>query len=252
MDHAFCIVGNDHRLRAVRLCIVRFFGERNIAAVDGNDLAGKRNGAVYRRIICGFAAGIDINIVISTGYGRNGGISVSAVLPFRILGVEHLLTAVENERHAFGQGVLRRGRAHTVDERSRRAAGMEKGIFRIQLMRRMIVECIGVARRDRNDHVIVDLVAGKRIQDRLILAVIGPAGRGRAERKVRRICAENDRILQGGKIVGIIRAAARPEDFHDQDLGIRGHADRLDRLRGINVRCTALDKAVSCGNAGHV
>ena len=58
---------------------------------------------------------------------------------------------------------------------------MEIRILRIQCMRCEIVGRIGVACRDRNDHMVVVIIVDKVVQDVLISIVIGKAGRAGTE-----------------------------------------------------------------------
>ena len=245
VDHALNIVRNDQCLRVVALQVVSFVNERQLAAVDDDDLAGQRNRAVDRGIVRRFALGVNVDVIPGAADRRHLGVGVChAIAALGIFRIEDRLVSVEHQRRAFGQRILRCRNAHAVDVRAGRTAGVEERVFRIQLVRRMIVVRIGVARRDRNDHVIVRRVADKRIQDGLIIGIIGPAGRRGTERKVRCIRAEHDRVFQSRKIVGIVCAAACAEDLHDEDLGVRRHADRIDVRRRVFPGRTVLDIAV--------
>ena len=98
----------------------------------------------------------------------------------------------------------------------------------------------------------VRLIVDETVHLGLILGVgPRPARRCGAEREVRRIAAENDRVLERCKIVGRTRTG-RAEDLHDKDLRIRRHTDRTDRLRCVNVARTALEEAVGRRDARNV
>ena len=255
MDRAVIVVRNDDCFRTVADCVVALLGEGESAAVDDDDLAGEGDcavdcGEVFRGAVC-----VDIDVVIGAGDRVDRGIGICvAVAVLGGLGIEDLPAAVKDQRHAGRQRVLRRRDAETVDVGARRTAGMEVHVLRIQLMARKGVGRVGVARRDRNDHMIVEHIVHQIVQRLLIGGVrIGEAGGGGTERQVDRVRAQIDRVFDRRKVVRLGCARmCRAEDLHDEDLRVGRHADRADGLRRVDVAGTALDKAVCRRDTGDV
>ena len=82
----------------------------------------------------------------------------------------------------------------------------------------------GVARGHRNDGAALDDVLQNRLKG--CIGITGETGVAAAERQVHGVCAENNGILNGYHVVGIIGAAALAEDLHGEHLCIRCDALR--------------------------
>src|SRR5699024_7796380 len=88
--------------------------------------------------------------------------------------------------------------------------------------------------------------------DILVCTVGGHTGGGGTQRQVHGIAAQNDRVFNGGHIVGIIRAAGLAEDLHDNDLGIGRVAHYAHRVHGRDIVVAGLHQTVRHRDAGHV
>ena len=112
----------------------------------------------------------------------------------------------------------------------------------------------GVAGRNRhNGGSVLQIVEDLLISFRSRLA---RAGTGRAEREVDRIRTEHDCILNGCRIVRVIRAALVAEDLHDQNLCIRRcavhmYAVQCRDISAVSVRQIPVGRR-DTGNMGAV
>ena len=78
----------------------------------------------------------------------------------------------------------------------------------------------------------------------LIIRAAGKTGRGRAKRKVDRVAAKDNRVLNCRHIVRVVSAAACAKDFHDDNLRVGRNALHLDL-----VQCAG-ERAVRVRNIG--
>ena len=69
------------------------------------------------------------------------------------------------------------------------------------------------------------------------------AGGHGAQGQVHHVGTQDDGVLDGGEVVGVIGAAALAEDLHGQQLGLGSHTLDID-----GIQC--LDKAVAVGDVG--
>ena len=91
------------------------------------------------------------------------------------------------------------------------------------------------------------------VQQGLVEGVAGKARVAGAQGQVDAVTAQQDGILDGGHVVGIVSAAVSAEDLHDKELRVRGHALDLDALqRGDEAAILLGEVGVGSGNTGNV
>ena len=235
-DRPALIVGHDQALGAVIDRIVALIREVDTAAVDDDDLVGEAHGTVDRAVVGLVARRVDIDVAIAPcDRGHRGALAA--------VGIEDVLTAVEDQRHAGVADVVGGGHTEAVDEGTGGTAGVPADVLGVELRGRSIGKSAGVARGDRDDHALV-IRARELVEHILVVAVIGEAGIPGAEGEVRRVRVEQDRVLDGHHVIGVVGAAFLAEDLHDEQLGVRRHADGIDRSGCVIVARAALDVAV--------
>ena len=132
------------------------------------------------------------------------------------------------------------------------AVGLQADIVSIEVAAVLGVfhPAAGVAGGDADHHALLR----EAVQDGLVGlgAVGGIAGAAGAQGQVDGVRPQDNGVLDGGHVVGIIGAAALAEDLHGQELGIRGNALHMDALQRGDIALPVLQVAVGGGNARHV
>ena len=114
---------------------------------------------------------------------------------------------------------------------------------------RFVRPAAGVAGRDA-DHGVGIL---QLVQDLLVVLAEHHARSRGAQGQVDAVAAQDDGVLDGGHVIGVIRAAALAEDLHGEELGIRGNALGVRHFQRGAVGILARGNvAVGGGDAGHV
>ena len=244
-DGAALIICHEDRFRIIRNGIVALLIEAELAAVDNHDLVLETDRTVDRRVLLGAADSINIHKTMRSGDAGHGSAFRSA------LGVINVLI-VKDQRCAGHTDVLRRCDAEAVDKSARIAAGVHVYIVDIQVGIQKCRQGVAVAGRNGNNHPLIIVLGSQIVHDVLIRAVIGKALHGRAQGQIARIAIKNNGILDGCHVIGIIGAAFGAEHLHDQQLGVRRHADRVDILRCVDIGGTARNITVRRRDTGHM
>ena len=154
------------------------------------------------------------------------------------------------ESGAYAAVIVYRGNGKGVGVAAGRTAGVVVGGFQI-----------GIADGARHLRPVALITGGhnhhgvgvhQAVQDILVCTVGGHTGGGGTQRQVHGIAAQNDRVFNGGHIVGIIRAAGLAEDLHDNDLGVGRVAHYAHRVHGRDIVVAGLHQTVRHRDAGHV
>ncbi len=247
VDGAGRIVGDDQGLGVVGFQVIALLIEGDVAAVADNDLAGEADRAVDRGIVAGVARRVHVDVAVAAADGGHLGAGGVGLI------IEDLLAAVEGQRAAGDAGIFGGGDAEAVGVGAGAAAGVHVGVLNVELaVIQPVGEIVGVAGGDGHHSLGVGAGVGDLVHRGLIAGGVGEALAGGAQRQVHRVAAQNDGVLDGDHVVGIVSAAAGAEDLHDEKLGVRGHADDVDAVRSFHVGAAALDVAVGRGDAGHV
>ena len=225
------------------------------AAVAHGDFARQDLGAECEERIAFLA---DMVVVIHAGAvnqdkivgtGDRGHVRIAVALG---LGVEDGgVIAAELQRGANGAYVLSRRHAEAVDKGTGRAAGVQAHVIQVEVRNtggQEVRPVVGVARGDRHHGAAVN----EAVHDLLIAVGEGVAGSAGAQGQVDGICLQDDGVLDGGHVVGVVSTAARAEDLHGEDLGVRRNADGEHFGRRFDELAVLLDEAVGGRNTGHV
>ena len=216
VDNAGCVVVNDGCDRA---CVDRVLAlqiEGDAAALYEHDLAGHVDAFIVFGI-AGDACGQD-DIVMRTGQRFQLGVGIIGLVP------EHV--HVTNGEVAAGEAVVVNGsHRQRVGEGSGRAVHLHGDIVRIQVAELCVLSPVaGVA----GGHADNGAAVGEARHDLGIVTVdTAEAGAAGAEGQVHGVAAEHDSVFDCDHIVGIIRAAARTKDLHDNELCVRSNALHL-------------------------
>ena len=193
------------------------------------------------------AVAVDEEVLLLPGQGGHGGVLVLG------LAVEdHALTGLQVV--AGAAHIVHRGNGKGVPGRTGGAGGGHADIRGIEIARGVLAVLhpgAGVA----GGHHGHDAALRQLLQDLLVavLLVAVPAGEARAQGEVHRVAAQDDGVLNGHHVVGLIRAAPGAEDLHGEDLGIRRNALGLDGFQRVGEAAVPIgDKAVGGGNARHM
>ena len=249
VDGSRRVVGDDQGLGIVGDQIVALFKEGDVASVAEDDLPGQTDSGVNGGVILCAARGVHVNVFVAAcdcGQLRAAGVG---------LVIENRLAVVEGHRGAGQTGVVGGGHAQTVDVGAGAAAGVHVDVLDIELLlivRQHIGEVVGVARGDGNHRFGVYHGVGELVQGGLVGGGVGEALDRAAEGEVHRVAAENDGVLDGDHVVGIVSAAACAEDLHNEELRVGSHADGVNGFRCVRVGVAVLDEAVGCRNTRHV
>ena len=233
VDNAGCVVVNDGCDRACVDRVLALHIEGDAAALHEHDLTGHVDAFIVFGI-AGDACGQD-DIVMRTGQRFQLGVGIIGLVP------EHVL--VTNGEVAAGEAVVVNGsHRQRVGEGSGRAVHLHGDIVRIQVAELCVLSPVaGVA----GGHADNGAAVGEARHDLGIVIVdTAEAGAAGAEGQVHGVAAEHDSVFDCDHIVGIIRAAARAKDLHDNELCVRSNALHL---HGVQCAC---ERAVSLLDIG--
>ena len=253
VDDAGLVVDDDHSHSALRHSRVGLGEEGGGAAVAHGDLAFQ-DLAAQRQELVAFLAHVLIVVnagavhqdvlVLVAGDGVDGLIAVTAGL-----GIEDV--AVTEQQGVAGlTQVVNGGNSQGVGEGAGAAAGVVAGVIGVQIGVHAaviggVVPAVGVAHGDGADHP----VGHQLVQHAFVAAGEAEARGAGAQRQVGGVAAQNDGVLDGDHVVGIISAAALAEDLHGDDLGVRGDTLGAHSLnRGLEL-AVHLHEAVGGGDA---
>ena len=153
---------------------------------------------------------------------------------------------------AYIAGVVYRGNGERIGVGTGRACFVEADAVVVQaLMDSVLCPVAGVTGRHGDHGVAVHQV----FHDSSIDLVVRTAGTGvaGAQGQVHRVTAQDNGVLNGGHVVGNIRAAGFAENLHGDDLCIGSHTLHLDLLIGVEEGAVFLgDVGVGSGDAFHV
>ena len=245
MNDAVLVVRYDNGGCAVSCGGVGFNVEGDVTAVADGDLAGNESGrGSGGKFIFGSGA-VYVDEVVLAGNRGNELVAVAVALIIRELGAACL------ERRPGLADVIDGGYGEGVGIGSGRSAGVEVTVTGIgNFVIGGIRPASAVAHGDGNGGI-----AGGEIVHYLLIgggAARSKAGSAGAEGEVNGVGAENDGVLDGDHIVGIVGSAALAEDLHDEELGIGGYALGEDVFNGGHVFAAYLNVTVGGGDAGNV
>ncbi len=199
--------------------------------IEGGGTAGAdRNGAL-QRVAHGSpvslrADAVDKDILLVARDGGNGLVAIAGGLDVEHHGLVHLQVAA-------GKAVVYHGgHRHGVGEGGGRTDGVKAHVVGIEIAGQIVgVLCpaVGVAGGHGNHHAAVCQI----VQNCLVGlgAVSGRAGVAGAQGQVDGVGAQDDGVLDGDHIVGIVRAATAAEHLHGDDLRVRRNALHIDRVQ---------------------
>ena len=253
VDDAGGVVDDDDASSTLCNSRVGLGKEGGGAAVAHRNLAGQ-NFAAERKELVAFLTHVLVVVNAGTVHqdetvlgacdADNGGIAVAAGLR-----VEHV-TVTEDQGAAGLAGIVHGSNRQGVGVGAGAAAGdvvvvvdVQVGIHRGVL--RGVVPEAAVAHGDRADHAVLN----ELVHDRFIAVGEAEAGSAGAQRQVRGIAAEDDGVLNGGHVVGVVGAAALAEDLHVDDLGVGGNTLGADSLKRRLELVADLDETVGGGDA---
>ena len=230
--------GNGAGVDGVR----RLVGEGDAAALDEDHLAGD----VDALKVAGIAGntGRQDHILLLPLQGGEGGVLVAG------LGVAHQ-AAAHGEVAAGEAVVIHGGDCQGVGEGAGGAVGLHGDIVGVEVPGLGVLRPVAGVAGGHADH---GAGLGDVVHDLgVILVHAAEAGVAGAQGQVHAVAAQDDGVLDGGHVVGVIGSAARAEDLHDHQLGVGGHALHLHALQGGGEGAVILlDVSVGGGDAGHV
>ena len=257
VDDAGLVIDDDNRDSALGHGGVGLREEGGGAAVAHGDLAGDDVGAEGGEVVAFLA---DVLVVVNADVVEQdvlvlvaGDRGDRAVAVAGGLAVEHVHVA-EEQRHTGLAAVVHGGYGERVGEGAGAAAGGVVGIVDVEVgvlhgrVVGSVVPHTAVAGGEGNDKAVLD----ELVHDGLIAAGEAEAGGAGAEGQVRGVAAQNDGVLDGDHVVGIVSAAALAEDLHDNQLCVGSDALGADGLEGRLELVADLDKAVGRRDAGNV
>ncbi len=107
----------------------------------------------------------------------------------------------------------------------------------------------GVACGNRHNGITLHQI----FHDALVSGAAAEAGVAGTKRQIDGIRAENNRILDGDHIIGVIGATVDAEHLHGKNLRVRGDALGIDLLQRRRKSAVAIGNiAVGGGNARHM
>ena len=245
IDHAGLVVDDDHTGSTGFNSSIGLLEEGGGAAVAQGDLAFQ--GIAHGSKVFSGADAIDHDILLGASHGHKGLIAVTTGFSIGHVGVAH--------GHVQGSiaGIVHRSHAQRVGVGSGRAAGVHAHIIQIQVGYAVfgsIHIAAGVARGDDNGHA----AAFQAVQNSFVLSVEGSAhtrGAG-AQGQVDCVSTQQDSVLDGGHVVGVISAAVGAEDLHDQQLGIGSDTLNISSSQCGLVAVTGGNIRVGRGDTGNM
>ena len=229
--------GNGAGVDGVR----RLLGEGDAAALDEDHLAGD----VDALKVAGIAGntGRQDHILLLPLQGGEGGVLVAG------LGVAH--QALTHGEVAAGEAVvIHGGNCQGVGEGAGGAVGLHGNIVGVEVPGLGVLRPVAGVACGHADH---GAGLGDAVHDLgVILAHAAEAGGAGAQGQVHAVAAQDDGVLNGGHVVGVIGTAIGAEDLHDHQLGVGGHALHLHALQGGDEAVILGDVGVGGGDAGHV
>ena len=98
-----------------------------------------------------------------------------------------------------------------------------------------------------------DIAVSKAGKQRLIGCTTSEAWVSRAQRQIDRVATQNDRIFDGGQIIGVIGATIDAKDLHDHKLCIRCHTHSTNGVNCLAERAVCIvNIPVGGSNASHM
>ena len=257
VDDAVSIVDDDDADSTLGHGGVGLREEGGGAAVAHGNLAGQDLGADGHELVTLLAHVVVVVhagavhqdvLILPAGDGGNGRIAVAGGL-----GVENVAVAEDQGTTGLAH-VVHGGNGQGVGEGAGAAAGGVVHVVDVQVgiphggVVGGVVPHTAVARGEGHHSAVLNqLVHGV-----FITAGEAEAGGAGAEGQVGGVAAQDDGVLDGDNVIGVVGAAADAEDLHDDDLGVRGNTLGADGLESGNKLAVDLDEAVGCGNAFHV
>ena len=237
INHADCRTGS--------VGVGQLLGEGDLTAGYEHNLAGDVNSLVVLRI----AQAVQEDI---------GNLGAGAILravqrgQLRIvvqrLGVDHVPPGGQ-EAVAGHAGVVHGGHGEGVGICTGGAAGVEVHILGIE---RAVVGVLRPGAVVSGGHADHGIALGQLIQDFLIVGAGGKAGTAGAQGQIHHVAVQQNGILNGGHIVGVVGATGFSKDLHDNQLGVGSSAHHKGGFHGGNVAIALGDIAVGCGDARHM
>ena len=148
--------------------------------------------------------------------------------------------------------IVHRGHGQGVGVAAGSAVRLEADVIRVEIgnpIGRVLHPIAAVARRHADHRAALFQIA----QDLLVKGVRAHAGIAGAQGQVDAVAVQDDGVLDGGHVIGVICAAALAEDLHGEELGIRGNALGVGHFQRGAVGILARGNvAVGGGDTGHV
>ena len=93
---------------------------------------------------------------------------------------------------------------------------------------------------------------GQLVHNALVQITGGEARVAGAKRQVHHIAVQQNGVLDGGHVVGVVRAAGLAEDLHDDELGVGRGANHKGGFHGGHIALTLRHIPVGGGDARHM
>ena len=218
------------------------------AAVADGDLAGQVNAQGIP--LLGSTEAVEEHELLLTGDSGQRIVSVDG-------GVVHVLEGLAAGHDVGGEGVavvLDGGHVQRVGEGTGGAVHLHGHVFQVQVGIAglgLFSPVAGVAGGNAQHHAGIH----QALQDGLIGGFTAAAGAGdrKAKGHVHGIAVEDDGVLEGSHVVGVIDTAATAEDLHGQQLSVGSHALHVHGVQSAHKATLAVgDVAVGGGDTGHV
>ena len=267
VDAAGLVVGDDDRHSTLGDGGVGLREEGARAAPADGDLApddvfaeGPEVVALFADVVIGFFVGI-------IRYSMNAGAVDEHILQLAQLGdagdgrvavaggliVEDPQIA-EHDRHTDLAAVVHGGDGQAVGEGAGAAVGGIVHVAHVQIAVHIVVvggviPGVAVAGGHGDHHAVLQ----QAVHDVLVALGEGQTRLAGTEGQVGAVAAQDDGVLDGGHVVGIVSAAAVAEDLHRDELRVGGNALDADLGQRADVAARAVrDVAVGRGDTGDV
>ena len=192
------------------------------------------------------AEAVDEHILVFTGQGSQRLVGVIALVVN-----DHVVA--NGEVSAGGTVVVDGGHGQGVGEGAGGTVGLHAHVIGIQ-----VAQVIGAHHPGAGvtgGHADHGAGLGQAVQDGLVggVGVSGHTGVAGAQRQVDGIGAQDDGVLDGGHVVGVVSAAALTEHLHGEDLRVGGHALDTHLVQSPDEGAVFLQQeGVGGGDAFHV